>query len=393
MLRDDNMSSTLFLEDQTYKYYSLFKLRSYTTSVLPERLSAIRRLASDTLGPIHLISFGNNFTNECLKLVSDLPEFEEIQSVEEQRLTLLDLTMLEAAIAHSGLAIPDSIKNKTSDFAIKLGAANVLTYEKYILENPVNTAEARLFMQFGSPEREQELFFVNTHRQIELKLKSVIEDLIKIYEYVRKKTQFGISSEFILEEVEFDLSNAVEEMSIACREIGNLFRLNGESFETFRRYFKSNPERDLPGPSGLFSATFQVLDRLLLDSNEEENGSIPNEIAFPQHEEHGFVGIPTVRKAQQFTIIKSQFKEFIEGKQDLKLQIESIIANLLRFRKGHKGLVKKYVPQALEGSADGTSTGSKFYQAFNKEVSPVESLLDDRILQVQTALIKLQSNK
>lgn len=174
----------------------------------------------------------------------------ESMSEGDLKLAWMDLGFLEAAFYHSGLETPTPVKDLMDTCAARLDNAPILTYEGYVLINPLDE-DPRLFLD-EETGAEHELFFCQIHTEFEKALKPLFDMLMGLYDGM------PIDPE--------QFKEGVGKMEAAKELMGCLYQVfSKEAFTIFRRYVSSNKDRQLAGASGAFSAAFPALDQILLD--------------------------------------------------------------------------------------------------------------------------------
>lgn len=230
----------------------------------------------------------------------------------------------KAVLAMQATALFDSDAfEKVNDELIRaasmIDAAPTMTYEDLIFVNPL---EEKVYVLSEEPAvAEQEALFYTAHKSIEDTLEETIGAL-------------QIS--------EFEIASA--SLQAASKKFGTFHKqLDTAAFDSFRPCFKGI--NGFPGPSGLFTAAIPIIDLLShggSNISDEEHARLVQDIdrkLYPRH---------------QSKLLKELLMS--EGpKVDMPLKPRRSIESLLNgFRKVHTASVRRFVPAALAGEAEGS---------------------------------------
>ncbi|MCB9798385.1 hypothetical protein H6758_01515 [Candidatus Nomurabacteria bacterium] len=171
---------------------------------------------------------------------------EHLQQLPASRdeLTVLDLSMIETSLAHSGVPIPASL---TSLLMNLTNGGPFLTYHQLVMVNPAQAT--RCFTR--GPSGEAERAFYLAHKEIEHGLAMACAKIMKALGHTDPQQACNA-----LHGIEHDTSVLIENTR-------HLAGMNPEHFAAFRGYLASHPVHGFPGPSGLFSPGVYLLELLL----------------------------------------------------------------------------------------------------------------------------------
>ena len=166
-------------------------------------------------------------------------------------LALFDSVMIERALQHAGRPVPVVVEQLIKTVADQLNCLPALTYEHVIHSNPLQT-DPRIFTE--PKEGRGEFFFYSVHREIEAAL---AETICKLRSALLRSSSSD-EAVCVLEGIEALRGGMMQ----LIRE------LPPKEFNRFRPFF-NNDARNLPGPSGFFSAGVYVLDAYLTGSHPD----------------------------------------------------------------------------------------------------------------------------
>lgn len=310
---------------------------------------------------------------------------EKIPS-EKRNLALLDLVMMETALSNLSLLykdvveVPPELIRSTTFLATKLQMVPTLSYQSVIIDN--DPLDPRVFTTGETAEHEW--FFYRVHAKIEKHNKSLIEVLLKM------ASEKDLSAVPIVR-----IRTVITEFVHSVTTMQELVKhFSKEHFEKFRNFFFGNSERQMPGASGLFSATLSVLDVLLLKEYDlvedlREGGSqlMPK----PTYaKEENYTSTDDLERAKEY---RKRFGSLIERNyhseniEHLKM-LSQIIEFLRDFRRKHMGAVSRFTPEVANENGTGTANpkyrSSKFI--LEKIIEKTETSLDyvnERIKQIE----------
>lgn len=213
----------------------------------------------------------------------------------------------------------EKVNNQLKDMTRGTYNPPTMTYDDVVFQNPVFTSPYVLSRDPAIANTEAE--FYRAHRRIEDHLHVAMMNLLKgRYE----GDQVAV---------------AADKMRTMRRE------MDPEHFNAFRHFFAGI--NGYPGPSGLYSANIPALDlmvhggeNILSEERERMEQNIQNGL-YPS-------GLP-MSMMGDFLLYRSRPIDMEHESERTK-----IIDDLNTFRHVHYGNVKKFVPQAFEGSVDGT---------------------------------------
>ncbi len=175
----------------------------------------------------------------------------------------LDLTMMEAAVAHTQPACPNGPRRFSTLMDKVYGTSDVrgLKYGSLVLDNPENAIRCFTTGEVG----EAEALFYNTHRRIEERLTTAIEQL----NLVLASLQGTEASRTPMPPEDFErLLNSIVELFPSR----GLHGMDPVHFAQFRVYLMPNPHRHgAKGPSGAFSAQVPLLEILFRNGASVSN--------------------------------------------------------------------------------------------------------------------------
>ncbi len=143
-----------------------------------------------------------------------------------------------------------------------------------------------------------------------------------------------------------------ETYKIKC-SMKELFSLNREHFDSFRKFLTGNKKRGLKGPSGAFTAKVPILELLTFGEKSDANYVKyikDNIIYFPNCDKQNLTEVLLLAEGKH---LDSKFEALcdISGTEEL---VQSIKDLLVVFRKQHLGLVQKKLPDETKGTAGET---------------------------------------
>ncbi len=235
-------------------------------------------------------------------------------SVQEQRLAHLDLHMLAAGLRRHQAALPSSLEAALQ----VVGQAGGLTYQDLILSNPLEE-DPRTFLM-GDLAKMEHLFY-EVHRAIERRITQAIHALGE--------------------------PEAVAHVNANTRELQRLKKgLSASVFPKMRPYY-ANPE-GIPGPSGKYSAGVFTLDALCAGQHPRVRAALSEKMAdlafYPATslQEDGFAGQEDMQRA------------FDHPSALPAERLRPVLEALRGFRTAHIGVVGKFLPGVLVGTAGET---------------------------------------
>jgi hypothetical protein len=244
--------------------------------------------------------------------------------------------------------------------ARKIGKSATMTYEDLIFNDTFFDGKG-IRVNSDDPETAAgEADFYYTHRMIEDNL----YDAIGALSFMDKNKGYykaGRSGNgMFIGRLRIDKYVALESIKTATRDLGRLRqRLDPETFSKFRPYFIGL--NGYPGPSGLYSASLPILDLLVHGGSNitsEERDQIHSNIEqglYPGYNDQD-----------------AQLKKLL-GDEDPQLKMpdairDSITEQLDSFRHAHKASVQKFVPGALDGTAEGSGGVKKVAEYLNSKI-------------------------
>mgnify|MGYP003393498839 CR=1 FL=1 len=272
-----------------------------------------------------------------------------LMDAETRALASLDLKMIEAAMVHSGIAVPPSLAGLVDAFSVS--RVRAITYEEIVLVNPHEDLRTFTTGEVG----ETEAAFYNMHRTIETQLVYAISSMHSAIAELRNGD--APASAHALEHVVAQ-ANGLPGMVHA------LGLMTPGHFPTFRRYLMSHPTRNLHGPSGAFSAGIPTLE-ILFRGNE-----LPEK--YIQHLKTNWEYLPLRGHDALTNAIRSKDRSLMalwrERGEDrlLKPAIDALGEIFNTFRRAHYNAVGRQLPEALKDETPGTAG----------EVKPGEFLRD-----------------
>ncbi len=292
---------------------------------------------------------------ECLM---HIPEpFAADMDYEACSLALLDLTICESALTALGMNIPEFLWVRTEQYASFVKRTPGLSYQGIILDNPSD--DMRCFTD--GAYREHEVMFYETHQQIEKYLSPIIHTLLDIAE-TESITMEHLKVLRQMEDAEPRVTSLNEDLRL---------ELDRNAFAHMRTFY-TNKDRGLPGPSGLYSASFPVLDVLLNDTlapemfvveGDDPYRMLPQNSEYTQHlvTAQDLLRAKTLREKIggesliSFTekVIAPQMEE--QHWKIFKETMRYLVLDISSFRHGHKRSVQKFIPEVLSGESQGTA--------------------------------------
>lgn len=219
--------------------------------------------------------------------------------------------------------------------AQKIGKPATMTYEDVIfLNNTTGEAPVRVISE-SHDVAEQEAEFYQKHRVIENRLFTAVDILMQNYVYHSHMTYRG--------RAELTAQMMIEEATDIVRSLYQ--SLSKEQFVQFRPFFVGL--NGYPGPSGLYSASLPILDLLVhgginIDFEEREKMHDNLEQGLYPSFKNGTLLLETLLNAD-----KPQLDIFPKEK-------DTLLKRMRAFRQTHRESVKKLVPEAMDGTADGS---------------------------------------
>jgi hypothetical protein len=188
--------------------------------------------------------------------------------------------------------------------------------------------------------------FYRTHRHIEGKLYRVIGELMFLGANPEFFGQGAYRKQPFSGPYSPDETSPGKTLEAALAGIQGLHQqLDPEAFNAFRPYFTGL--NGYPGASGLYSESVPIIDLLVhagVNITDEERETMRENLdkgLYPNYGEH------SVLFRTLLDIDESPIKLPITLRQDLERQLN-------QFRGRHMCAVRKFVPQAMEGTADGS---------------------------------------
>ena len=286
-----------------------------------------------------------------LKIIKKIEELvkkyvpEDPTKIQNIELALVDLVWIENVVLQYGMSNPEILKQRTDIYADFLQRPLSLTLQDLVFKNP--PTDQRLFSRGETAN--WEIFFNYTVRAIEKSIKPVLDQLITL----------ATKCEYTQENLE-DLSQKAKLMNQSVEYISEITRrLPAEEFMKFRKYYTTNTERNIGGPSALYSASFPTLDNLLQTQMPEQRYKdelLPQDI---QGQNFYYATIEDLRKAQKIRETQGSLINLTLEDKELEKKFHEVFAQILgsmaRFRGRHKGTVAKLVPEVMVN--DKLSTG------------------------------------
>lgn len=218
---------------------------SYVAEVMPDDIAAVRA------GSLSVSAFEDNAERLAEQVAApDAP------TRTESVIALADAAMLESAILGLGGRVRSKSYALTDRMADRIGESASLTYEGIIGRNPL-THDPRLFTQGATGEKE--LLFYAAHKQIERHLSASITAVRSAL----AQQDPGIVSDLLRGVVTRGIESVRGEFATLRNE------LDAESFDAIRPLFGEQTQRNIPGPSGNYSAGMVTLDDLLIGDRED----------------------------------------------------------------------------------------------------------------------------
>ncbi len=204
--------------------------------------------------PIALAENSQNLTKRAHDVVSATPRRfvdASYDHPQDRWLALLDMKMLDAALAHTKRETPLGIY-PLIDFFAGDQTHKGLTYEELVLINPRQDPRA-----FSTGEvRTTEVFFYDQHRITEEFCDRMLLPTWKLLNALDAK----LSPEEI--DVLADIPEWQQNLHGMIAPILALQRMNAKHFDAFRPYFNPRPHLEGKGASGAFSAGHPLLEFL-----------------------------------------------------------------------------------------------------------------------------------
>lgn len=312
-------------------------LSDFVVERMPARLKAIRE--NDPRA-------ADEFLQEATRLSQGIV-FDGMDE-EALKVAWMDLCFLEAGLTHSSISVPEDLTAATNTVATRLGNVPMITYQSYIIDNPLDT-DPRLFLT-EDDGGDAELFFCQLHAVVEEELKPLFDMLMGVLEG-------GEVERTILQE-------GVAKMKKVSELMGEMSkRLAVSAFTIFRIYLASNTARGYAGASGAFSAAFPALDQILLDvalRPVESESAEPRLWPRKNTGNDWYVSWSDIFRAKDNRSERVTMLEKIQnaGCNDL---LDELLKFLSAFRQKHLATVRKTLPKVWEGEALPTGSGGEFY--------------------------------
>ena len=181
-------------------------------------------------------------------------------STDEKNTAMLDLVFLERICSSMNIKTPENLFKMTTDYADKLDRPASLTYQDLIAMKPNN--DKRLFSN-GETVKWEKIFY-QTNINIENSGFKTANLLLKIFQSgeLTQENYERLVSEFD------EFKNVVEQITKITKEMPS------SEFLKFRKYYRPNDERNIGGPSALYSALFPLLDTILQSEVPEQRFDI-----------------------------------------------------------------------------------------------------------------------
>ena len=293
----------------------------------------------------------------------------------EHKIGRLDVLMLYAGLAHSGLRIKPKLSNLVRVFS---GVqVPVLTYEDIVLNNPQSDPRTFTHGEIGADEEH----FYAIHQDLEHAIKPAVQT---------------IRGTLVRADIYGDIPQKMaDEMSEASMKLDILIRNTGQVggrmklFDEFRPYLNpiplhfigsTLPKRDFPGPSGAYSGTVHALELLVCGLMPQEDGK--SELLDYVLRKRRFIPTDDYDLLDEASTLALRGKalrnlaEELDYPDPLLDLLESFGKQILTFRRAHKGAVARQVPKAL---TDGTVMGTG-------GIINIGEFLDNRIMRTQNML-------
>ncbi len=220
-----------------------------------------------------------------------------------------------------------------------------MTYEDVVIRNAsCSDFAGMLYVLSDDPHiAAQEAEFYKSHKDIEISLGRAVSALFFMNEnrhlYGRGFVRCGIFGGGL----GTDEVTAPESLTYVNNKVRGLYRdLDPQSFNSFRPYFVGL--NGYPGPSGLYSAAIPVLDLLVhggINIRPEEREQIRKNL------EQGLYPYP----AYMLEELLGQENPMLDMPDKNRAELTN---ELNAFRRIHRSSVKKFVPGAENGTADGS---------------------------------------
>ena len=257
----------------------------------------------------------------------------------------LDAKMLEAAIVHSGGTPKRGLATFVDDLARTTGMKAGVTYEDLIFINPLKS-DPRLFTT-GEEGRAERDFYLG-HRLLEDPLGQAVKKCKEAVSLLGAQGSSGITrAGNLLQEAQ----QIFIPVTMHTHHIGQ--GMNKESFKIFRQYLSGNPQRNIVGPSGKFTAGIPILDFLL--------GGFPIIAEYPKLDEEMGYYPRSGQKEIQIARAKAQsgkslidFSRALGNPHELYDPLRVMSSAIREFRGAHMKAVRHQVPEALANNTAGT---------------------------------------
>lgn len=280
----------------------------------------------------------------------------------------------------------ESVNAELNRVAMLAGRPATMTYEDVIFQGGTHTDTSFpemlgeiVVMSDDTDTAADEARFYSSHRNIEESLYRAIHGLGVEYGGLNPSQRKGalrrkIEGQKIRKATErhlgYDFNRDADPLGFVIHAVGLITDLRNnlgrEQFTRLRPYFVGI--NGYPGPSGLYSASIPILDLLV---HGGENMDEDERMAIKERLELGLY--PDSHIYSRSTALLSDLLESEKPELPINEKVkEGISGQLNRFRATHKGSVRKFVPEAMEGSA---GTGG---------VSDVASYLDSKKIPTMT---------
>ncbi len=259
------------------------------------------------------------------------------------------MSVMEESKANQENRKPDVLTIETTDRVSKLlWLPPVMTYEGIILMNPLGTDKQLTYSQ-NETDKVAELFFYQTHKNIEQWLYPMIQWLLKVWS---NKTLSTTDIVQLLQTAQNQMNTVLETMVALYKN------LDKEAFTRFRGYFSSVKFRELhgvnyPGPSWASSAIFPTLDTLFGIEQIQELSVLASEIR-PKIAWMWYTTIADIDRATDIVKKNWNLLEQFSENPEISAQLKELINMLRKFRINHRSHVTKYIPEAMNQHAPWT---------------------------------------
>ncbi len=255
------------------------------------------------------------------------------------------IQLTDEAKINKNKQIPSAVMIETTDrIAHILWLPPVLTYEMIVMMNLLDPHP--VLMSDDEITRKEELLFYETHRNIETILYGPLTWVMTIADTLQ------VSDDEVLVSLKCLATVLQEVIEIMVHLYKNF---SPDAFLRFRGFFTSILYRNVewvlyPWPSWASSASFPIIDIIIGIERLPPLSQLSSRV-MPVLQNHGYATLQDIEKVSKSVEMYGDFSTRFSHNQDVKRILHEIVNKLKSFRLIHASSVRKFLPEAYNGTA------------------------------------------